>query len=118
MDAFRPNMAGLVHYGASKGAVITMTKHLAVALAPHGIRVNAIVPGGILTEGSAKLTDNPSISPAERDAIIEGFAARVPMGRLGAPSDFAGPAVFLASAAAGYVTGAVLAVDGGLILAS
>jgi NAD(P)-dependent dehydrogenase (short-subunit alcohol dehydrogenase family) len=52
----------------------------------------------------------------ERDALIAGFAARVPLGRLGTPEDFAGPAVFLASSASQYVTGAVLTVDGGLIL--
>ncbi len=116
MDAFRPNMPGLAHYGASKGGVIALTKHLAVGLAPHQIRVNAIVPGGITTAGSARLSEGTDMTDEERDALIAGFAARVPLGRLGTPEDFAGPAVFLASSASQYVTGAVLTVDGGLIL--
>jgi 2-deoxy-D-gluconate 3-dehydrogenase len=118
MDAFKPSMPGLVTYGASKGAVITLTKHLALALAPDQIRVNAIVPGGITTEGSARMSAGTDMTDEERDAMIAGFAARVPMRRLGEAGDLGGPAVFLASAAAGYVTGAVLLVDGGLILAS
>jgi 2-deoxy-D-gluconate 3-dehydrogenase len=116
MDAFRPNMPGLAHYGASKGGVIALTKHLAVGLAPHRIRVNAIVPGGILTAGSARMSEGTEMTDEERDELIAGFAARVPLGRLGTPGDFAGPAVFLASSASEYVTGAVLLVDGGLIL--
>jgi 2-deoxy-D-gluconate 3-dehydrogenase len=118
MSAFRPNVTGLAHYGASKGAVVTMTKHLAVALAPDRIRVNAIVPGGIVTHGSKGLSEGTDMTDDERDALIARIAARVPMGRLGVPADFGGPAVFLASKASAYVTGAVLAVDGGLILAS
>lgn len=117
MDAFRPNMPGLAHYGASKGAVIALTKHLAVGLAPDRIRVNAIVPGGIVTAGSARLSDGTDMTDEERDELIAAFAARVPLGRLGTPEDFAGPAVFLASSASRYVTGAVVLVDGGLILA-
>jgi NAD(P)-dependent dehydrogenase (short-subunit alcohol dehydrogenase family) len=116
MDAFRPNMPGLAHYGASKGSIIALTKHLAVGLAPHQIRVNAIVPGGITTSGSARLSEGTQMTEEQRDALIADFAARVPLGRLGTPQDFAGPAVFLASAASRYVTGAVLTVDGGLIL--
>lgn len=116
MDAFRPNMPGLAHYGASKGAVIALTKHLAVGLAADRIRVNAIVPGGILTAGSARLSEGTDMTDEERDELIAAFAARVPLGRLGTPEDFAGPAVFLASAASRYVTGAVVLVDGGLIL--
>jgi 2-deoxy-D-gluconate 3-dehydrogenase len=118
MDAFRPSMPGLAAYGASKGAVIAMTKHLAVAFAAHGIRVNAVVPGGIVTEGSARMSEGGAMTDAERDAMIAGFAARVPLGRLGDPADLGGPVVFLASRAAAYVTGAVVLVDGGLILAS
>jgi 2-deoxy-D-gluconate 3-dehydrogenase len=116
MDAFRPNMPGLAHYGASKGGVIALTKHLAVGLAQHQIRVNAIVPGGIVTAGSARMSEGTQMTDEQRDELIAGFAARVPLGRLGAPDDFAGPAVFLASSASQYVTGAVLLVDGGLIL--
>jgi 2-dehydro-3-deoxy-D-gluconate 5-dehydrogenase len=117
MDAFKPSMPGLVHYGASKAAVIAMTKHLAVGLAPYRIRVNAIVPGGITTAGSTRISEGTDMTDAEREELIAGFAARVPLGRLGTPDDFAGPAVFLASSeASAYVTGAVLQVDGGLML--
>jgi len=115
---FATKAARVLDLYASKGAVISLTKHLAVALAPNQIRVNAMVPGGILTVGSARLSEGTEMSDEEREAIIAGFAARVPLGRLGLPADFGGPAVFLASQASAYVTGAILAVDGGLILAT
>jgi len=116
ISAFRPGAPGLVHYGASKGAMLTITKHLAVVLAPRGIRVNALVPGGIRTPGTGRMSEGTSMTDIERNAYIAAFAARVPLGRLGEPADFAGPAVFLASSASAYVTGAVITVDGGMLL--
>ena len=92
-------------YAASKGGVMQLTKSLAIAYATDGIRVNALAPGWIATP----LTDGLR-SDSERSAAILG---RTPMGRWGAPEDLIGPALFLASPAAGFVTGACLNVDGG-----
>ena len=93
-------------YTASKGGVAQLTKALAVAWAPD-IRVNAIAPGWIETE----LTKGARADPARSDAII----ARTPFGRWGSPDDIGGAAVFLCSPAAGFITGAVLPVDGGYL---
>jgi 3-oxoacyl-[acyl-carrier protein] reductase len=80
-----------------------MTRAMALDLAPYGVRVNAVVPGLILT-----------YDLSEADAIERGKV--VPMGRLGAPEDLAGPTVFLATEDARYITGACLVVDGGVLV--
>jgi NAD(P)-dependent dehydrogenase (short-subunit alcohol dehydrogenase family) len=118
VDAVRPSMVGLTVYGASKGALLTATKHLALELAPRGIRVNMIIPGGIRTEGAEAMSAAGGMSEAERDAVFAAFDAKIPVGRMGLPDDLTGPAVFLAAPASAYVTGAVLVVDGGLLLTS
>ncbi len=92
-------------YSASKGAVAQMTKALANEWAPHGIRVNAIAPGYMATNNTKALREDPVRSKAILD--------RIPAGRWGVPEDLQGAAIFLASAASDYVTGHVLAVDGG-----
>ncbi|WP_088278755.1 SDR family NAD(P)-dependent oxidoreductase [Ideonella sp. A 288] len=94
-------------YSASKGGVAQLTKSLAIAFATDGIRVNAVAPGWIATPLTQALQDDPV-----RSAQIVG---RTPMGRWGTPDDVAGPALFLASAAAAFVTGVVLPVDGGYL---
>ena len=94
-----------VPYQTSKGGIAMLTRGLAVELAPHGIQVNAIAPGFFATEMNAALTGNPEFS-----AWVE---RRTPAGRWAAPEELAGAAVFLASSAAGFVTGQVLYVDGG-----
>ena len=92
-------------YAASKAGVVQLTKSLAVAWAEDGIRVNAIAPGWIETAMTV-----PARSDAARNrAILD----RTPLGRWGTPDDIVGPAVFLASDAARFITGAVLVVDGG-----
>lgn len=96
-------------YAASKGGVAQLTKSLAVAWAPEGIRVNAVAPGWIETP----LT-RPAVEDAARSAAIVG---RTPMGRWGAPDDVAGAVLFLLSDAARFVTGTVLPVDGGFAVA-
>lgn len=93
-------------YTASKGGVVQLTKSLAVAWAP-AIRVNAIAPGWIETD----LTRAAQADKERSDAII----ARTPFGRWGKPDDIGGAVVFLCSPAAGFITGAVLPVDGGYI---
>jgi len=93
---------GMVAYDASKGGVEAMTRALALDLAPYGIRVNAIAPGSIDVRG---------FTPEEAAKRGE----TVPLGRVGTPADMAGPAVFLASDDAAYVTGVAISVDGGLI---
>ncbi|MDC0738839.1 SDR family oxidoreductase [Cognatishimia sp. SS12] len=92
-------------YAASKGGIGQLTKALANEWAGTGINVNAIAPGYIETDNTQALQDDP----ARFNAILE----RIPQGRWGRPEDFAGPAVFLASAAADYVNGEILVVDGG-----
>jgi NAD(P)-dependent dehydrogenase (short-subunit alcohol dehydrogenase family) len=92
-------------YAASKGGIAQLTKSLAIAYAPEGIRVNAIAPGWIETPLTAALRADP-----ERSAAILG---RTAMKRWGRPEDLVGGVLFLCSPAAGFVTGAVLPIDGG-----
>jgi len=95
-------------YAASKGGIAQMTKSLAIAYAPDGIRVNAIAPGWINTP----LTKDLQNTPARNDAIM----ARTPLGRWGEPEDLAGGTLYLASPLARYVTGTVLVIDGGYLI--
>ena len=94
---------GMAAYDASKGGIEALTRAMALDLAPYGIRVNALIPGAIDTQGM-----NPDVK-RER-----GISA-VPLGRMGESEEMAGPAAFLASDDASYITGHTLAVDGGLL---
>jgi 2-dehydro-3-deoxy-D-gluconate 5-dehydrogenase len=100
--------AMLPSYGAAKGAIVQLTKAMAVELAPHHIQVNAIAPGWIATEMTAMARDNPAFAEFNRMIL-----ARTPAGRWGEADEVAGAAVFLASSAADFVTGVTLPVDGG-----
>ena len=109
---FTASMASLfgiplvVAYSAAKTAHLGMVRTLATELSQHGIRVNAIAPGWIETEMSAKAMAG---DPARKQKII----GRTPMAKFGAPSDVGWAAVYLASPAGGFVTGVVLPIDGG-----
>lgn len=92
-------------YAASKGGIAQLTRSLAIAWAGDGIRVNALAPGWIATPLTGALQDD-----AVRSARI---LDRTPMGRWGRPEDLVGPALFLASPAAAFITAAILPVDGG-----
>jgi NAD(P)-dependent dehydrogenase (short-subunit alcohol dehydrogenase family) len=96
-----------VAYSTSKGGVVLMSKALADALGPYGIRVNAICPGTIDT---FLLRNTPGVAEA-----AEGFRLRTPLRRLGKPSEIGDAAVWLASDLSSYVTGIALFVDGGLL---
>ncbi|MDJ1006226.1 MAG: SDR family oxidoreductase [Paracoccaceae bacterium] len=96
-------------YGASKAGVEQMTKSFAIAWAADRIRVNAIAPGFIVTEQSARARQDP--------AFTSSIEARTPMGRWGLPGDIVGAALFFASDAAGFITGTCLPVDGGYSVA-
>ena len=99
----------VVPYTAAKGGVRQLTRGMAVELAPHNIQVNAIAPGYFATEMNRALIDN-----AEFNAWV---CKRTPAGRWGQPEEIAGLAVFLASAAADYMTGQLLVMDGGMSVA-
>ena len=98
--------AGQANYAASKAGILGLVRALAREAGPSGVRVNAVAPGFVRT----RLTD---VLDEERRARL---LAATPLGRLGEPEDVAGPVAFLCSPAAAYITGAVLAVDGGLRL--
>jgi gluconate 5-dehydrogenase len=102
-DEEQPSIA----YNSSKGAVITLTKDLAVKLAPFGIRVNGIAPGPFATDMMDHMFGNP-----ER---YREFRKRIPLDRAGEEDDIKGAAVFLASDAAAFITGHTLVVDGGIM---
>ncbi|WP_420233914.1 SDR family oxidoreductase [Pseudomonas sp. ABY48] len=98
---------GLSHYAASKAGVNGFIRNAALELAAENVRVNGVEPGMIATPAMANLGD---------DEVNQDIARRVPLGRLGQPSDIAGAMLFLASSLAGYVTGQTLVVDGGSTL--
>jgi 2-deoxy-D-gluconate 3-dehydrogenase len=106
IDALHPSMVGLAHYDASKHGAWGFTKNLALELAPHGIWVNAIAPGGIAT---------PGVGDLPRD-VIAAFEQTIPMGRMGDPDDIARATLFLASDLSSYMTGTQVVVDGGKLL--
>ncbi|GAB4120287.1 MAG: hypothetical protein Fur005_22260 [Roseiflexaceae bacterium] len=94
---------GNVAYDAAKGGIEAMTRALALDLGPYGVRVNALVPGSVDTAGL----------PSEIKCVR---GENIPLGRVGEPFELAGPAVFLASDDASYITGHTLAVDGGMLV--
>ena len=114
MDAVHPATKGFSVYDASKGGVLSMTKSLALELGPHEIRVNAIAPGAILTEGATTAMKG-SFTGMNR-AMLKTFMARMALGRMGNADDIARVALFLASDLASYVTGTCIFADGGYLI--
>lgn len=97
-----------VHYAATKTGVIGITRSMALALAPHGIRVNAIAPG---------LTDTAQPRHGNTDAELAAMAKALPLGRMGRPEEIAGLMTYLASDGAAWITGQVYHINGGAYLA-
>ena len=116
-QAGRRGEALVSHYCASKAAVISYTQSAALAMAPHGIRVNGISPGVVDTPMWAHVDSlfarYEGLQPGEKKRAV-GLA--VPLGRMGKPQDIAGAAVFLASDEASYITAQTLNVDGGNVM--
>jgi NAD(P)-dependent dehydrogenase (short-subunit alcohol dehydrogenase family) len=98
--------AGYSAYVAAKGAISSLTRQWATEWAKHGIRVNAIMPTFVDTPQVAMLLEDP--------AFKAGIVSRIPLGRVGETRDLVGPAIFLCSDAASFVTGQILGIDGGL----
>jgi 3-oxoacyl-[acyl-carrier protein] reductase len=96
--------AGQVNYAASKSGLVGMARSLARELGSRGVTSNVVAPGFIETDMTAELGDD----------LVKKYAEQIPLGRLGSVADIAGTVEFLASDAAGYITGAVIPVDGGL----
>ena len=95
------------HYAASKAGIIAFSKSLALELAPYGITVNVICPG---------ITDTAQPRGHQTEEQIYAQGQRIPLGRIGQPEDLPGPAIFLASDAAGFITGQTILVNGGGIM--
>lgn len=101
--------AGAPGYAASKGAIVSLTRSMAVAWGPKGLRVNAVAPGWVNTNMAAKAKNDPERGPR--------ISQRIPLGRWAEPSDIANVIRFLISSDAAYVHGVVLPVDGGYSIA-
>jgi 3-oxoacyl-[acyl-carrier protein] reductase len=96
-----------VHYATSKAAIIALTRHAASELAGSGVTVNAVAPAAI---------DSPLVHQLLTPERIEAMLERIPVGRLGRPEEVAAAVAYLASDAAGFVTGATLDVNGGMLM--
>jgi 2-deoxy-D-gluconate 3-dehydrogenase len=115
VDGLHPN-GNAIHYNASKGGVIMLTKALALELAPHQIRVNTVAPGSIETPGVQSWAAKAMANGLTLEELGKSFHGRIPLGRRGKPDDIARAVLFLASEASDYMTGSLMLVDGGYLL--
>jgi 2-deoxy-D-gluconate 3-dehydrogenase len=114
IDALHPSSSGMAAYDASKGGLVSLTKSMALELGKHDIRVNAVAPGGIMTEGvRASMTAGPT---TEGRSQLKRFLSHTALGQMGRPDDVARVVLFLASDMASYITGSIIVVDGGYLI--
>ena len=123
IDALHPSMIGLAAYDATKHGVWGFTKNAAAELAPHGIGVNAVAPGGVITPGTQDMIDEGAhrtgearTGEARTGEAQAAFLAKIPMRRMGEPDEIGKVVLFLASDMASYMTGSQVVVDGGALL--
>lgn len=116
IDSLRPSMVGLAAYDASKGGVLMFTRSFALEMAPHDVQVNAILPGGVATEGASRPLEGSGMTKEQMEALVQTFVSKIPLGRMGMPDEIAKVALFLASSGSTYMTGAHVVVDGGALL--
>ncbi len=114
IDAVHPSMVGLAHYDASKHGAWGFTKNVALELAKHGITVNAVAPGGVMTPGVAAMQSGGKVTDTER--FPDAPKMDVPLGRMGVPDDIGKVVLFLASEMSDYMTGTQIVVDGGYLI--
>ncbi|MBU6214713.1 SDR family oxidoreductase [Patescibacteria group bacterium] len=112
IDALHPSSVGLAFYDASKHGLWGFTKNLALELAPHAIRVNAIAPGSVATPGTNFLKGETP----EAQRFIDAYVATIPLRRPADADEIGTAALFLASDLSSYMTGAQIVVDGGILL--
>lgn len=114
IDSIHPSSRGLAAYDSSKGGVLTLTKSLALELGQHDIRVNAVAPGAIVTEGV--LSRLGESSTKQDRAELKALMSRIALGRMGRPDDISRVVLFLASDLSGYMTGSLVVADGGYLI--
>jgi NAD(P)-dependent dehydrogenase (short-subunit alcohol dehydrogenase family) len=110
IDSLRPSFPGLAPYGASKAGLNALTRSAAIEFSEYGLRVNAVLPGGIRTPGFAKAS--VGVDPA----VVDASARLLPLKRLGEPMDVAALVHFLVSDASSFITGQTFVVDGGMAI--
>jgi NAD(P)-dependent dehydrogenase (short-subunit alcohol dehydrogenase family) len=117
IEAVHPSSTGMTAYDASKGGVLMLTKSLARELGRHGIRVNAIAPGAIMTRAIMSHVGKQS-AEEEKAGLkeLKSFMARMALGRMGDADDIARVALFLSSELSSYITGEMIVVDGGYLI--